>query len=58
MHIWLGSELGHQPLQGLTSDNPSQLAAEFISKFELPQEAFEELRTMIEMKIHDYLNVY
>lgn len=43
-------------MQGLTSDSPSELAAAFIERHKLPGEYFEELESMVEMKIKDYVH--
>lgn len=54
MHIWLGSELGHQPLSGLTTDNPAFLAERFLIKHNLPMTALEELKQMVIQKIKEF----
>lgn len=58
MHIWLGSELGHQPLYGLCSDDPGRLAFEFLERHNLSQDAQGELKEMIVSKIQEYLTIF
>lgn len=57
MQIWLGPELGHQPLQGFTFSDPKVIAMNFLNQFNLPMTELDELEDIIKMKIQEYNSI-